>query len=53
MKFIVTMKDGAKHEVNAYSFEPTEGVVTFMNDTRTPVAAFSGWAAVQPAPEAA
>lgn len=51
MKFIVTLLDGSTHDVDAHSFDAATGVVTFMNDTRTPVAAFSGWVSVKPAPE--
>lgn len=53
MKFTVTLADGSTHDVDAHSFEPALGVVTFLNNTRTPVAAFSGWVAVKPVPESA
>lgn len=51
MKFTVTLADDSTHEVEAHSFEPAPGVVTFLNSTRTPVAAFSGWVSVKPASE--
>jgi len=47
MKFTVTLADATTHEVEAHTFDPQPGIVTFLNDTRTPVAAFSGWVAVQ------
>lgn len=48
MKFIVTLHGGETHTVDAHSFEPGAEVVTFHNDTRTPIAAFSGWISVKP-----
>lgn len=51
MKFIVTLADNSKHEVDAQSFEHLPGVVTFLNSTRTPIAAFSGWVSIKSTPE--
>lgn len=50
MKFIVILQSGETHTVDAHSFEPGPGVVTFHNDTRTPIAAFNGWVSVKPEP---
>lgn len=48
MNFVVTLKDGSTHDVEANSFTAQDGVVTFVNQSNVPVAAFCGWLSVKP-----
>lgn len=46
MKFTVTLRNGETRTVDAHSYEPSADIVTFYNDTRTPIASFREWADV-------
>jgi hypothetical protein len=43
MEFVVMLNNGEAH-----SFDTQPTIVTFYNQTRTPIAAFSGWISVKP-----
>lgn len=48
MDFVITLNGGDTHKVSAHSFDTQPTIVTFYNQTRTPIAAFSGWISVTP-----
>jgi len=53
MKFTVTLVDGSTHVVDAHTFDTQPGLITFYNDTRSPIAAFNGWVMVKTEPKPA
>jgi len=48
MNFVVMLNNGETHKVDAHSFDTQPSIVTFYNQTRTPIAAFSDWISVKP-----